>query len=266
MDFTEEQLQRYSRHIILPEVGGKGQKKIAGAKVFIVGAGGLGCPVGYYLTAAGVGTIALIDNDRVELSNLQRQIAHSVNTVGVNKAESAKKTFEALNPDVEIIAIKERINNKNILDLIKDYDIIVDGSDNFPTRYLINDACVMLKKPLVSGAILRFEGQLTTIIPGEGPCYRCLFEDPPPPGLVPSCQEAGVLGVLPGVIGALQATEVLKLILGKGKPLNGQLLIYDALTSNFRKVKIPKNPKCPICGDNPTIKELTDYSEEYCAL
>ena len=266
MDFTEEQLQRYSRHIILPEVGGKGQKKIAGAKVFIVGAGGLGCPVGYYLTAAGVGTIALIDNDSVELSNLQRQIAHSVNTVGVNKAESAKKTFEALNPDVEVIAIKERINNKNILDLIKDYDIIVDGSDNFPTRYLINDACVMLKKPLVSGAILRFEGQLTTIIPGEGPCYRCLFEDPPPPGLVPSCQEAGVLGVLPGVIGALQATEVLKLILGKGKPLNGQLLIYEALTSNFRKVKIPKNPKCPICGDNPTIKELTDYSEEYCAI
>lgn len=266
MDFTEEQLQRYSRHIILPEVGGKGQKKIAGAKVFIVGAGGLGCPVGYYLTAAGVGTIALMDNDSVELSNLQRQIAHSINTVGVNKAESAKKTFEALNPDVEIIAIKERINNKNILDLIKDYDIIVDGSDNFPTRYLINDACVMLKKPLVSGAILRFEGQVTTIIPGEGPCYRCLFEDPPPPGLVPSCQEAGVLGVLPGVIGALQATEVLKLILGKGKPLNGQLLIYEALTSNFRKVKIPKNPKCPICGDNPTIKELTDYSEEYCAL
>lgn len=266
MDFTEEQLQRYSRHIILPEVGGKGQKKIAGAKVFIVGAGGLGCPVGYYLTAAGVGSIAIIDNDIVELSNLQRQIAHSINTVGVNKAESAKKTFEALNPDVEIIALKERINNKNILDLIKNYDIIVDGSDNFPTRYLINDACVMLKKPLVSGAILRFEGQVTTIIPGEGPCYRCLFEDPPPPGLVPSCQEAGVLGVLPGVIGALQATEVLKLILGKGKPLNGQLLIYEALTSNFRKVKIPKNPKCPICGDNPTIKELTDYSEEYCAL
>jgi adenylyltransferase/sulfurtransferase len=266
MDFTEEQLQRYSRHIILPEVGGKGQKKIAGAKVFIVGAGGLGCPVGYYLTAAGVGTIALIDNDNVELSNLQRQIAHSINTVGVNKAESAKKTFEALNPDVKIIAIKERINNKNILDLIKDYDVIVDGSDNFPTRYLINDACVMLKKPLVSGAILRFEGQATTIIPGQGPCYRCLFEDPPPPGLVPSCQEAGVLGVLPGVIGAIQATEVLKLILGKGRPLNGQLLIYDALTTNFRKVKIPKNPKCPICGDNPTIKELSDYSEEYCTI
>jgi adenylyltransferase/sulfurtransferase len=266
MDFTEEQLQRYSRHIILPEVGGKGQKKISSAKVFIIGAGGLGCPVGYYLTAAGVGTIALVDDDNVELSNLQRQIAHSVNTLDVNKADSAKKTFEALNPDVKLIAIKERLNNKNILDFIKDYDIIVDGSDNFPTRYLVNDACVMLKKPLVSGAILRFEGQVTTILPGDGPCYRCLFEDPPPPGLVPSCQEAGVLGVLPGVIGSLQATEVLKLILGKGIPLKGQLLIYDALRTNFRKVKIPKNRKCPICGENPTIKELVDYTQEYCAL
>lgn len=266
MEFTEEQLQRYSRHIILPEVGGKGQKKISSAKIFIIGAGGLGCPVGYYLTAAGVGTIALIDNDNVELSNLQRQIAHNVKTLGVNKADSVKKTFEALNPDVNVIAIKERINNKNILELIKDYDIIVDGSDNFPTRYLVNDACVMLKKPLVSGAILRFEGQVTTILPGDGPCYRCLFEDPPPPGLVPSCQEAGVLGILPGVIGTLQATEVLKLILGKGRPLKGQLLIYDALETNFRKVKIPKNPNCPICGENPTIKELIDYTQEYCEL
>ncbi|OGP64145.1 MAG: adenylyltransferase, partial [Deltaproteobacteria bacterium RBG_16_42_7] len=258
MDFTEEQLQRYSRHIILPEVGGKGQKKISNARVFIIGAGGLGCPVGYYLAAAGVGTIALIDNDNVELSNLQRQIAHSIKTLGINKAESAKKTFEALNSDVNVLAIKERVNNKNILDLIKDYDVVVDGSDNFPTRYLINDACVMLKKPLVSGAILRFEGQVTTILPGKGPCYRCLFECPPPPGLVPSCQEAGVLGVLPGVIGALQATEVLKIILGKGKPLVGQLLIYDALGTNFRKVKIPQNPDCAICGKNPTIKELAD--------
>ncbi len=266
MEFSEEQLKRYSRHIILPEVGGKGQKKISGAKVFIIGAGGLGCPVGYYLTAAGVGTIALMDNDIVELSNLQRQIAHSVKTIGVNKADSARNTFEALNPDVNVIAIKDRINNKNILESIKDYDIIVDGSDNFPTRYLVNDACVMLKKPLVSGAILRFEGQVTTILPGDGPCYRCLFEIPPPPGLVPSCQEAGVLGVLPGIIGALQATEVLKIILGKGSPLKGQLLIYDALRTNFRKVKIPKNPDCPICGKNPTIKELADYPDEYCEL
>jgi adenylyltransferase/sulfurtransferase len=266
MDFTEEQLKRYSRHIILPEVGGKGQKKISESKVLIVGAGGLGCPVGYYLAAAGVGTIALVDNDNVELSNLQRQIAHSVKTLDVNKAESAKKTFETLNPDVNVIAVKERINSKNILDLIKDYDIVVDGTDNFPTRYLINDACVMLKKPLVSGAILRFEGQVTTILPGEGPCYRCLFEEPPPPGLVPSCQEAGVLGVLPGVIGALQATEVLKLIIGKGIPLKGKLLIYDALGVNFRKVKIPKNNDCRICGKDPEIKELTDMSEEYCSI
>jgi adenylyltransferase/sulfurtransferase len=266
MEFTEEQIKRYSRHIILPEVGGKGQRKISAAKVFIAGAGGLGCPVGYYLTAAGVGTVAIVDNDEVELSNLQRQIAHSVKTLGVNKAESAKQTFENLNPDVKIIAIKQKLNNKNILDLIKDYDIVVDGTDNFPTRYLINDACVMLKKPLVSGAILRFEGQVTTILPGDGPCYRCLFEEPPPPGLVPSCQEAGVLGVLPGVIGALQATEVLKLILGKGRPLKGELLVYDALRTNFRKVKIPKNPDCPICGENPKIKELVDYTEEYCSL
>lgn len=266
MEFTEEQLVRYSRHIILPEVGGKGQKKISQAKILIVGAGGLGCPVGYYLTAAGVGTLALVDNDNVELSNLQRQIAHSVKTLGVNKAESAKRTFEALNPDVNVIAITQRIDSKNILDLIRDYDIVIDGTDNFPTRYLINDACVMLGKPLVSGAILRFEGQVTTILPGEGPCYRCLFEEPPPPGLVPSCQEAGVLGVLPGVIGALQATEALKLILGKGKVLKGELLIYDALKADFRKVKVPKNPDCPVCGSDPKIKELVDYSQEYCSL
>lgn len=266
MDFSEEQLKRYSRHIILPEVGGKGQEKISNAKVLMIGAGGLGCPVGYYLAAAGVGTIGIVDNDEVELSNLQRQIAHSVNTLGVNKADSAKKTFEALNTDVNVIAIKERINSTNILDLMKDYDIVIDGTDNFPTRYLINDACVMLKKPLVSGAILRFEGQVTTIIPGEGHCYRCLFEEPPPAGLVPSCQEAGVLGVLPGVIGALQATEVLKLIIGKGKPLMNQLLIYDALGVDFRKVRVPKNKKCPVCGENPTITNLTDLPEEYCSI
>jgi adenylyltransferase/sulfurtransferase len=266
MDFTEEQLQRYSRHIILPEVGGKGQAKIASAKVILVGAGGLGCPVGYYLTAAGVGTIALIDNDNVEMSNLQRQIAHNVHTIGMPKVESAQKAFNALNPEVNIVPLNIRISKDNIIDLIKDYDIVVDGSDNFPTRYLVNDACVMAKKSLVSGAILRFEGQVTTIIPGEGHCYRCLFEAPPPAGLVPSCQEAGVLGVLPGVIGALQATEVLKLILGKGEPLKGQLLIYDALKTAFRKVKVPRNPACPVCGDNPTITELSDPNEEYCTL
>ncbi|MBI5641661.1 MAG: molybdopterin-synthase adenylyltransferase MoeB [Nitrospirae bacterium] len=266
MDFTDDQLQRYSRHIILPEVGGKGQARISNAKVFIVGAGGLGCPVGYYLTAAGVGTIAIIDNDTVEMSNLQRQIAHSVNTIGMPKVESAKRTFEALNPDVKIIALQKRISKDDILDLIKDYDIVVDGSDNFPTRYLVNDACVIAGKPLVSGAILRFEGQVTTIIPGEGHCYRCLFEEPPPPGLVPSCQEAGVLGVLPGVIGGLQATEVLKIILGKGDILRGELLVYDALKTIFRKVKVPKNPSCAVCGENPTITELIDYNEGYCTM
>lgn len=266
MDFTDDQLMRYSRHIILPEVGGKGQAKIAQAKVFIIGAGGLGCPVGYYLAAAGVGTIALIDNDTVEMSNLQRQIAHSVQTIGMPKVESAKKTFEALNPDVNVVAIRKRISKDDIIELISDYDIVVDGSDNFPTRYLVNDACFMARKPLVSGAILRFEGQVTTIVPGDGPCYRCLFEEPPPPGLVPSCQEAGVLGVLPGVIGGLQATEVLKLILGKGELLKGELLIYNALKTTFRKVRVPKNAACPLCGSNPTITELIDYSQGYCAM
>ncbi len=266
MDFTEDQLQRYSRHIILPEVGGKGQRKLLGAKVFIVGAGGLGCPVGYYLTAAGVGTLGIIDNDSVELSNLQRQIAHSTKTIGMHKIDSAKATFEALNPDVSVIGIKERISKDNILDLIKGYDIVVDGSDNFPTRYLVNDACVMAKKPLVSGAILKFEGHVTTIVPGEGHCYRCLFEEMPPPGLVPSCQEAGVIGAIPGVVGSLQAIEVIKLILGKGDPLKNTLLIYDALKTTFRRIKVPKNPNCPVCGDNPTIRELLDYDAGYCAV
>ena len=260
MEFTEDQLQRYNRHIILPEVGEKGQIKIAKAKVFIVGAGGLGSPVGYYLTAAGVGTIAIADNDNVELSNLQRQIAHSVETLGKPKVESAKKTFESLNPDVNIIAIKQRLTKDNILALIRDYDVVVDCSDNFPTRFLINDACVMAKKPLITGAIFKFEGQLTTVIPGDGPCYRCLFEEPPPPGVLPSPQGVGLFGFLPGVIGTLQAGEVLKLIIGTGEILKGELLIYDALKSSFRKVKIPKNPDCPICSDNPTIKELIDYS------
>ncbi|MBI4822690.1 MAG: molybdopterin-synthase adenylyltransferase MoeB [Nitrospirae bacterium] len=266
MDFTEEQLQRYSRHIILPEVGGKGQRKLLNAKVFIVGAGGLGCPVGYYLTAGGVGTIGIVDNDVVELSNLQRQIAHNIHTLGKPKVESAKATFESLNPDVRVNAIKGKLTKDNIKDILKDYDIVVDGSDNFPTRYLVNDACVMLGKPLVSGAILKFEGQVTTIVPNDGHCYRCLFEEPPPAGLVPSCQEAGVLGVMPGVIGSLQACEVIKLILGKGDILKNQLLIYNGLKTSFRKVKVPKNPDCPVCGENPTIKELLDYEAGYCTI
>jgi len=266
MEFTEEQLQRYSRHIILPEVGGKGQKKLLNAKVFLVGAGGLGCPVGYYLAAAGVGRIGIIDNDTVEVSNLQRQIAHSTKTLGRPKAESAKETFETLNPDVTVVGMKERITKDNILALIQEYDVVVDGSDNFPTRYLVNDACVIAKKPLVSGAILKFEGQVTTIIPGEGHCYRCLFEEMPPPGLVPSCQEAGVIGAIPGVVGSLQAIEVFKLILGKGEPLKNALLIYDALKTTFRRVKVPRNPDCPVCGDIPSITELKDYDAGYCRL
>ncbi len=265
-DFTEEQLHRYSRHIILPEVGGKGQLAIMKAKVLLIGAGGLGCPVGYYLAAAGVGTIGLVDNDVVEISNLQRQIAHSVRSIGRPKVDSAKESFESLNPDVNVIAINKRIAKDDMFDLIEPFDIVVDGSDNFPTRYLVNDACVMKGKPLVSGAILRFEGQVTTIVPGEGHCYRCLFEEPPPPGLVPSCQEAGVLGVLPGVIGALQGMEVLKLILGKGELLREQLLVYDGMKTSFRKIRVPKNPKCPVCGENPTITELIDYQQGHCAL
>lgn len=266
MEFTDEQVHRYSRHIILPEVGGKGQKKIMNARVFIVGAGGLGSPAGYYLAAAGVGTIGIIDNDTIELSNLQRQIAHNTARLGRYKADSARETFEALNPDVNVVAIKERISRDNIMNIIRDYDIVVDGSDNFPTRYLINDTCVLTGKPLVSGAILRFEGQVTTIKPGEGHCYRCLFEEPPPPGLVPSCQEAGVLGSLCGVIGGLQAMEVLKLIIGRGEPLTNHLLIYDALKNSFRKVKVPRNPACPVCGENPRITELQDYEAEYCEM
>jgi molybdopterin/thiamine biosynthesis adenylyltransferase len=260
MEFSEEQLQRYKRQIILPEVGLEGQKKISRAKVFIVGAGGLGSPVGYYLTAAGVGTLAFIDSDTVELSNLQRQIAHSVKTLGKPKVESAKLKFESLNPDVHVISLNQRLTKDNILDFIRGYDIIVDCSDNFPTRFLVNDACVMAKKSLVTGAIFRFEGQLTVVIPGAGPCYRCLFEEPPPPGVLPSPQEAGLLGVITGVIGTLQAAEVLKLIIGTGEVLKGELLIYDALKATFRKVKIPKNPGCPVCSATPRIKELIEYS------
>ncbi len=266
MDFTEEQLLRYSRHIILPEVGGKGQRKLLDAKVFMVGAGGLGCPVGYYLAAAGVGTLVIADDDKVELSNLQRQIAHSTRTIDEYKADSAKATFETLNPDVTVVPIKERLTKDNIMDLIRDCDVVVDGSDNFPTRYLVNDACVLSGKPLVSGAILRFEGQVTTIIPGKGHCYRCLFEEPPPAGMAPSCSEAGVLGVLPGIVGSLQAMEVLKLILGKGTPLTERLLIYEALDTSFRTVRVPRNPGCPICGDNPRIRELEESTEDYCGI
>lgn len=265
MDFSEEQIKRYSRHIILSEVGGRGQKKLLNSKVFLVGAGGLGSPAAFYLAAAGVGKLGIVDNDDVDHSNLQRQILHSSKDVGFPKALSAKATLEALNPDVEVVPYMQRLTSENIMDIIKDYDVILDGSDNFPTRYLVNDACVLMGKPLSHGSIFKFEGQVTTIVPGETPCYRCLFETPPPADMVPSCQEAGVLGVLPGVIGCIQATEVVKLLLGKGELLKGKLLLYNALTMEFNKVRIRKNPNCPVCGENPTIKELIDY-QEFCQV
>ena len=260
MEFTEDQIQRYSRQIILPEVGGKGQQKLREAKVLLVGAGGLGSPIALYLGAAGIGTIGLIDGDVVDLSNLQRQVLHTTATVGVPKVESGRRLLAALNPDVTINTYQENIGADNIMKLIADYDIVLDGSDNFGTRFLVNDACFFAKKTLISGSIFRFEGQLTTIKPHEGyPCYRCLYPEPPPAGLVPNCQEAGVLGVLAGTIGILQANEAVKEILGLGETLADRLLIYDALEMKFRKVGRPKDPKCPLCSANPTITKLEEH-------
>ncbi len=264
-DFTDEQIKRYSRQIILPHVGGKGQEKLLRAKVLVVGAGGLGSPVSLYLTAAGGGKIGIADCDEVEISNLQRQILHSTSNIGKLKTSSAKERLTDLNPGVEIITHEVRLTSKNILNIIKDYDIVVDGSDNFPTRYLVNDACVISGKPLSHGGIFRFDGQAMTIVPGEGPCYRCLFPEPPPAGLVPSCQESGILGAVAGVIGVIQANEVLKFILGVGELLVGKLLIFNALESSFRRVSVPKDNNCPVCGENPTVTELIDY-EEFCSL
>ena len=265
IEFTDEQIERYSRHIILPEVGGSGQQKMLEARVLLLGAGGLGSPAAYYLAAAGIGNLGIVDFDRVDLSNLQRQIIHSTERIGMLKTESAKKTIEALNPDVNISLYNERLDSSNIMNLIEGYDYIVDGSDNFPTRYLVNDACVMKNKTLIHGSIYRFEGQVTVFKPGDGPCYRCLYPEPPPPGMVPNCQEGGVLGVLAGVIGNLQVVEVLKLVLGIGKTLVGKLLIYDALNTEFRNLRLRKDTNCPICSEKPTIKELVDY-EEFCGL
>lgn len=259
MEYSEEWIERYSRHIILPEIGGAGQRKLSEARVLVLGAGGLGSPVAFYLTAAGIGKLGIVDSDVVDLSNLQRQILHNTNDIGRPKSASAKEKLNALNPDVEIVEYQTRINSENAFELFDGYDIIVDGSDNFPTRFLANDAAVMLKKPLVHGAILRFDGQLFTIIPGDGPCYRCIFRDPPPPGAVPNCQQAGVLGAIAGIIGTLQATEVIKLAVGKGEPLKGRLLVVDALNMTFREVKIRKIDNCPVCGENPTITKLLDY-------
>ena len=264
-EFTDEQIERYSRHIMLPEVGGVGQIKMLEAKVLLIGAGGLGSPAAYYLAAAGIGNLGIVDFDRVDLSNLQRQIIHSTERIGMLKTESAKKTIEALNPDVKVTLFNEKLTSENILSIFENYDYILDGTDNFATRYLINDACVMTGKTNIHGSIFRFEGQATVFKPGDGPCYRCLYPEPPPPGLVPNCQEGGVLGVLAGVIGNLQVVETLKLILGTGKSLIGTLLIYDALNTEFRKLKLKKDVNCPVCGENPTIKELIDY-EEFCEL
>jgi adenylyltransferase/sulfurtransferase len=262
MELTEQQVQRYSRHIILQEVGGKGQLKLAGAKVLLIGAGGLGSPAALYLAAAGIGTIGLVDGDVVDLSNLQRQILHSTASLGQPKVESGRKTLAAINPEISIKTYHQLVDADNILPLIKEYDVVLDGSDNFATRFLVNDACFFAKRTLISASMFRFEGQLTTIKPHAGyPCYRCLYPEPPPAGLVPNCQEAGVLGVLAGTMGVLQASEAIKEILGIGETIADRLLIYDALEMKFRKVGRPKDPACPLCGPNPRIKDLSlDYT------
>ena len=262
---SNEQLERYSRHIILKEVGAKGQKKLLNAKVLIIGAGGLGAPAAMYLAAAGVGTIGIADADEVDLSNLQRQIIHSTQDVGKAKVQSAKETMEAINPDVKVITYRTFVDSESIMDLIKDYDFIIDGTDNFPAKFLINDACVMAKKPFSHAGIIRFKGQLMTYVPGEGPCYRCVFKNPPPKDAVPTCKQAGVVGAMGGVIGSLQAMEAIKYIVGVGDLLTGSLLTYDALTMDFRKVKLPHNTdNCPVCGKHPTITKLIDYEQAEC--
>lgn len=265
-DLTNEEIRRYSRHLILPEVGLAGQRRIRNTSVLCIGAGGLGSPIAMYLAAAGIGKLGIVDFDTVDYSNLQRQILHSDADIGVSKAESAKAAINALNPKVEVVLHQTRISSENAFDLLSPYDIVVDGTDNFPTRYLTNDACVLLRKPNVYGSIFRFEGQASVFAPHlEGPCYRCLYPEPPPPGMVPSCAEGGVLGVLPGIIGCIQTTEILKLALGKGSPLIGRLLLFNALDMKFRELKLRRDPKCPVCGENPTVTELIDY-EQFCGI
>jgi sulfur-carrier protein adenylyltransferase/sulfurtransferase len=263
--FTKEQQSRYARHLMLPEIGEAGQAKLLQAKVLLLGAGGLGAPAGLYLAAAGVGTIGLVDDDVVDESNLQRQVIHNTKRVGMPKVDSAKQTINELNPDVNVRTHQLRLTSENVLDVIKDYDLIVDGTDNFQTRYLLNDASLILKKPVVNASIFQFEGQVTVFKPFEGPCYRCLYPEPPPPGMAPSCNEAGVLGVLPGVIGVIQATEAVKVILGIGKPLIGRLLQYDALNMKFREFKLPRDPKCAVCSEPGKKIELIDY-EAFCSI
>ena len=261
---TTSQQLRYSRHLSIPEVGEEGQGKLLEARVLLIGAGGLGSPAAYYLAAAGAGTLGIADHDVVDESNLQRQILHNTRRVGTPKVESARDTLNALNPDVDVIGIQERITSENVERIFADYDLVVDGCDNFATRYLVNDACVHLKKPNVHGSVYRFEGQVTTFVPDAGPCYRCLYPEPPPAEMAPSCAEAGVLGVLPGVIGLLQAVEAIKLILGKGSPLVGRLLMFEALETRFRQMKLRRDPACPMCGDEAEFTGYIDY-EEFCA-
>lgn len=265
LTLSKEEVQRYSRHLIMPEVGMDGQLKLKAAKVLMVGTGGLGAPLGMYLAAAGVGRIGLVDFDIVDHSNLQRQIIHGTKDVGRKKLDSAAETMLDINPFIQIDRFDVALTSENALEIIKDYDMVVDGTDNFPTRYLVNDACVLLKKPNVYGSIFRFEGQATVFAYQDGPCYRCLYPEPPPPGLVPSCAEGGVLGILPGLIGIVQATEAVKLILGTGEPLVGRLVLYDALAMRFRELKLRRNTECPACGDKPTITKLIDY-QEFCGL
>src|SRR5215468_212884 len=262
---SKEEILRYSRHLIMPEVGMEGQLKLKNAKVLLIGTGGLGAPLGLYLAAAGVGKLGLVDFDVVDFTNLQRQVTFGTSDVGKHKSEAARARLSNLNPDIEIESFETQLTSANALELFKDFDIIVDGTDNFPTRYLVNDACILLGKPNVYGSIFRFEGQVTVFGMPDGPCYRCLYPEPPPPGLVPSCAEGGVLGVLPGIIGSLQAMETIKLILGNGSPLIGRLLLVDALNMRFRELKLRKNPECPVCGANPTITELIDYYE-FCGV
>ena len=266
MSFTEEQITRYSRHILLPEVGGKGQKKLAQAKIFVVGAGGLGSPVALYLAAAGIGTIGLIDSDIVDISNLQRQVLHHTPDVGRSKVQSAKDKIRALNPDVNVEIYETRFGQENAIDLIKPYDIVIDGVDNFPAKFLINDACYFSKKPLIHGGILRFEGRVFSIIPGKSACYRCIFKQPPPAGLVPSCQEAGIIGAVAGIIGTIQATEAIKIVLGIGQPLTNRILDFNAQKTTFREIKTKRNPKCILCGENPEITKLFEHEQEVCQL
>ncbi len=264
-DLSREEFQRYSRHLIMPEVGLDGQKKLKAARVLCVGAGGLGSPLALYLAAAGVGTLGLVDFDVVDFSNLQRQILHGTKDVGRPKLESAAERLKDVNPNVTVVPHAVRLSSDNALDIFRDYDVVADGTDNFPTRYLVNDACVLLGKPNAYASIFRFEGQASVFWAPKGPCYRCLYQDPPPQGLVPSCAEGGVLGILPGLLGVIQATETIKLILGAGESLVGRLLLVDALAMSFRTLKLRKNPECVICGSNPTVTRLIDY-EEFCGI